>query len=433
MQASATDQQPCENVRTFVMTSEIVTEQILNVVKTYCQPDVVTGLMTDFRRSEALERTISTERRVGATRRQSRAISLGEQEKLDRLITLCHSRLPADDVCEVLLGIGDVFKVHGEINRAEEMYTLALHRGEESGKKGFVAEAYLRRGEVYSRRAQWKQSNADLGRSRAIFSELKHHDALGRVENVLGTNYAEQGKITKAAGFFARALTLFERTRQTQMAGVALMNLGIVCNILGDSDSALAHYKRAQACFEEVGDRNRLAELHHNTGMSYLSKHLLNDALREFNTSHSLSSSTQNAQLMAMAGLAKANVYYQLHDLPMAMKLVNRAIDLFPKSLDRLSLADAYKVKGMIHRDMKSLDAAASYLQTSLRINIELNNHLNIAESYFEIGLLEIKRKCTAEAIQAFQKAMAAFKKVGAQEDVKKTQDQITALEGKTR
>ena len=115
------------------------------------------------------------------------------------------------------------------------------------------------------------------------------------------------------------------------------------------------------------------------------------------------------------------------------MKLVNQAIDLFPKSLDRLSLADAYKVKGMIHRDMKSLDAAASYLQTSLRINIELNNHLNIAESYFEIGLLEIKRKCTAEAIQAFQKAMAAFKKVGAQEDVKKTQDQITALEGKTR
>lgn len=415
------------------MTSEMVTEQILGVVKTYCRPDVVTGLMSDLRRSEARERTVSMKRRAGSKRRQGHALSLGEQEKLDRLITLCHSRLPADDVCEVLLGIGDVFKVHGEINRAEEMYTLALHTGEASGKKGFVAEAYMRRGEVYSRRALWKESNADLGRSRAIFSELKYHNALGRVENVLGTNHAEQGKITQAAGFFARALTLFERTRQTQMAGMALMNLGITCNIVGDSDSALAHYKRAQSCFEEVGDLNRLAELHHNMGMSYLSKHLLDEANREFDTSHSLSSSTQNIQLMGLAGLAKANVCYQLHDLPMALRLVNQAIDLFTQSLDRLGLADAYRVKGMIHRDMKGLDTAASYLKTSLRINIELNNHLNIGESYFELGLLEVKRRSTAEALLAFQKARFSFKKVGAVHQVKKTQNQITALETKTR
>jgi tetratricopeptide (TPR) repeat protein len=415
------------------MTAELVTEQILNVVRSYCRPNVVTGLMKDFRRSEALEGTIATKTRNGARRRQNRAISLTDQEKLDRLITLCHTRLSVDDVCEVLLGIGDVFKVHGEINRAEELYTLALNKGEESGKKGYVAEAYMRRGEVYSRRAQWKQSNLDLGRSRAIFSELRHLDALGRVENVLGTNHAEQGKLTQAAGFFQRALALFERTRQTQMAGVALMNLGIISNIAGDHASGLVQYKRAQSCFEEVGDINRLAELHHNMGMSHLSKHLLNEAIREFNTSYALSLSTQNISLMGLAGLAKATVSYQLHDLPMALKLVNQAIDLFTKSHDRLSLADSYKVKGMIHRDMSSFDVAASYLQTSLRINVELNNHLNIAESHFEIGLLEVARKNTAEAIQAFQKAKAEFRKVGAQEDVKKTEDQIDSLEGKTR
>ena len=415
------------------MTTELVTDQILSVVRTYCRPNVVTGMMKDLRRSEDLEGAVSSGRRAGVAMRRSPAVSLGDQEKLDRLITLCHSRLPVEEMCEVLLGIGDIFKTHGETNRAEEMYTLALNKGQESGKKGYIAEAYMRRGEVYSRRAQWKQSNSDLGRSRTLFSELKHNDALARVENILGTNHAEQGKITKAAGFFGRALTLFERTRQTQMAGVALMNLGILCNIAGDYDSSLAHYTRAQSCFEEMGDLNRLAELHHNMGMSYLSKHLLNAAIREFNTSYSLSSTTQNLPLMGLAGLGKSNVFYQLHDLPMALKLVNQAIDLFTKSHDRLSLADSYKVKGMIHRDMKSFDAAASFLQTSLRINIELNNNLNIAESYSEIGLLEIKRKNPSEAIQAFMKAKFAFTKVGAREDVKKTQDRINALEGKTR
>jgi len=411
--------------------SEIVTEKILNVVKTYCSPKVVTGLMNDFRRSEAIERTVSMEQPSGPIRRRGHAVSLDNQEKLDRLITLCHSRLPVDDLCEVLLGIGDAFKAHGEINRAEEMYTLALRKGEAAGKQGYVAEAYMRRGEVYSRKAQWKQSNADLSHSRTIFSELKHHDALGRVENILGTNYAEQGKVTQAAGYFARALTLFERTRETQMAGVALMNLGIICNIVGDSDAALAHYKRAQSCFEEVGDLNRLAELHHNMGMSYISKHLLNEAIRELNKSHSFSSSTQNTSLMALAGLAKANIYYQLRDLPIALQLVNQSIDLFTKLPDRLSLADAYKLKGMIHRDMKSLDAAASYLQTSLRINIELNNNLNMAETYFEMGLLAIMRKNKAEAIRYFQDARAGFKRVGALDNLNKTRDQLNLLEGK--
>ncbi len=411
------------------MTSEMVSEQILNVVKTYCQPNVVTGLMTDFQKSEALERTIGTKKRAAPVRRQNSPVSLDNQEKLDRLITLCHSRLPIEDVCEVLLGIGDVFKAHGEMNRAEEMYTLALTKGEESGKKGYVAEAYMRRGEVYSRKADWRQSNADLSRSRSIFSALRHHDALGRVENILGTNYAEQGKITQAAGFFARALTLFEKTRQTQMAGVALMNLGIICNIVGDFDSALTHYRRAQSCLEEVGDLNRLAELHHNMGMSYMSKHLLTEAVREFDRSHSLSATTRNIPLMALAGLAKANVYYLLHDLPVALQLVNQSIEQFTQTHDRLSLADAYKVKGMIHRDMRSFDAAESYLQTSLRINVELNNQVNTGETYFELGLLAITRKSQAAALKAFQQAKATFKKVGALENVRKAQNQIAALE----
>jgi len=411
----------------------MITEEILKVVRTYLQPKVVTSLMNDYRRSEALEKAITGGKRTGSRRQQGQAITLSDQEKLDRLITLCHSRLPVEEVCEVLLGIGDVFKARGDINRAEELYSLALLRGEESGKNTYVAEAYMRRGEVYSRKAQWKLSNIDLRRSRSIFADLKHYEALGRVENVLGTNHAEQGRLTQATRSFERALALFERTRQTQMAGVALMNLGILWNIAGDHDASLAHYKRAQSCFEGVGDLNRLAELHHNMGMSYLSKGLLKEAIREFDRSHSVSSSAENITLMGLAGLAKATAYYRLHDLPMALKLVNQAIDLFSRSQDRLSLADAYKVKGMIHRDMKSLDAAASYLQTSVRINVELNNNLNKGESYFEMGLLEIKRNRTTEAHQLFLKARAAFKKVGAHDNLRMTEDQINSLARKAQ
>jgi tetratricopeptide (TPR) repeat protein len=415
------------------MTAEIVTNQILALVRNYCTPKVVTGLMKDLRQSDALERRMMGGKIPGAARGQRQGISLGDQDKLDRLITLCQERLATEEMCQVMLGIGDIFKVHGATDRAEEMYTMALAQGEKWGEKGDIADARLRRGEIYSRKAQWKQSAADLGCSREIYSELNRPEALARVENILGTNYAEQGKIKKAVEYFKRALGLFERTRQTQMAGVALMNLGITYNIIGNYDSAVVHYKRAQSYFEEVGDLNRLAELHHNVGMTYLSKRMSGEAIREFNASYALSSSLQDTSLMGLASLGKARAYYDLHDLPVALKLVSQAIEFFTKSGGRLSLADAYKVKGMIHRDMKSFDAAESYLQTSLRINTEINNQLNVAESYFEIGILETNRRKTAEAIEAFQKARAVFNKVGAREDVKKTQDRINALEGKVR
>ncbi len=412
------------------MKTETVTKQILGIVSAYCEPNVVTGLVKDLRRSDALEHRMLAGKSGGHIRRKDRDLVLEEQGKLDRLITLCQERLRMEDVCQVLLGIGDVFKVHGETHRAEELYSMVVAQDDPHRKNGVVAEAYLRRGEIYSRRAQWKQSASDLARSRAIVSELNDFEALGRVDNILGTNHAEQGKINKAIEFFERAFKQFEHTRQTQMAGVALMNLGITYNMIGEYDSAVTYYTRAKSYFENVGDVNRLSEVHHNTGMTHLSRRMFKDAIGEFNTSYMLSASLQNLSLMGLANLGKAHAYYHLRDFPMAVKLVSQAVDYATKSGDRLSLADAYKVKGMIHREMQSYDSAASYLRTSVRINTELHNQLNLAESYFEIGVLEVKRQNTDEALQAFQKARAAFKKLGAHKDVKKTMDQIVALGG---
>jgi len=47
-----------------------------------------------------------------------------------------------------------------------------------------------------------------------------------------------------------------------------------------------------------------------------------------------------------------------------------------------------YKIKDIIHRDTKDYELAENYLCTSLRINKELNNEMNKAETEFELGLL---------------------------------------------
>ena len=58
------------------MTAEIVTNQILALVRNYCTPKVVTGLMKDLRQSDALERRMMGGKIPGAAR--------GQRQRADR-------------------------------------------------------------------------------------------------------------------------------------------------------------------------------------------------------------------------------------------------------------------------------------------------------------------------------------------------------------
>ena len=404
---------------------ESLDKEILKLVKNYCTPGVVSDLVRDLKRTELVEQQMTHR---GKSRGKQRGRDLSSATSLDLLITRCQATLSNEESLHVVLGIGDLFKRHGDLARAEEMFSTAVGQGRRLAQKGAVAEAYMKRGEVHGRQGHWKESMSDLSLSKQLFQELQAHEAVGRVENILGTNYAEQGKLQQARQFFERALSVFERTDQTLMTGTVLMNLGIVSNMMGEHDVALAHYKRAQSHFEAVGDLHRLGELHHNTGMSYLSKGRLTDARREFDEGLELGAATGNVNLLGLARLGKATVYFRQSDAAMALKLVTQAIDALTVCNDRLSMADAYKLKGMIHRDMGTPDLAESYLQTSLRINLELNNRLNAAETYFELGLLAKVRGQTAEAVQILERAAGLFKRVGAGVDVRRIEEELATL-----
>jgi len=129
--------------------------------------------------------------------------------------------------------------------------------------------------------------------------------------------------------------------------------------------------------------------------------------------------------MQGLAALGKANVYFKQRDLKRALRLANRSMDQFVMVNDRLSIADAYKIKGMIYREMKRFDLAESYLMTSLRLNLKLENRLNAGETYFEIAILEKARGNKTEALEALANARAAFTKVGARTEALRTLELI--------
>jgi len=389
---------------------------ILSILKAHLDPKDLSGFLAELKDAEAYEKIVLREPQQQPVDGENGTSRVGE--RLDHLITFLKGRVSETETCDALLEIGSAFKRYGDLHRAEELFTCILSNGLTMKDERYVGEAHLGRGEVYCLLGRWKDSVTDLNRSRRIFTRMKEHSLLGKVENIIGTGYAEQGKLWEARRHFRLALEMFERVEEKQMTGMALMNLGIVQNIMGQYDVALAQYNRAKPYFEGTGNLVRLAELHHNIGMSYALKSSFTEAFREFDISICLSTRIGNMNLLGLAMLGKAQCLFQLRDFSMALKLIAQAMGCFNASHDRLSLADAYRVRGMIHRELGKFRYAEVCLRTSLRINQELDNRLNIAETTFEIGVLECKRGRTKEAMNDFCGALQCFKKVGALKEV---------------
>lgn len=402
--------------------------EIVAFVKSYCGSKLMAKFIADQKKLHSAERRVFGKNSQVAKPGIYEDVTVEAKTSIDRLMTLCKYQLAERRYVDVLLGVGDILKNHGELQRAKQAFDEIMVFGHRTHRTEFVAEALLARGEVYSREGRWHESNRDLSQSRSLFRKSKDFASLAKVENILGTSYAEQGFLRKANRYFSSALRSAERAAEKPLSATILMNLGIIRNITGQWDEALNHYRRALPLFEVSSDMTRVAEIYHNMGMSYLSKGDYPGAIREFDKSLEYSVKLRAPGLIAMSKLGKANVHFRMEDLSLSLVYCNQAMESSQQSDQRLCLADAYKLKGMILRVLRHYQLAESHFQSSIRINEQYGNLLNLGETHYELGILKKQLRRMTDASKAFQKALDYFRQVGAVADIERTNGEIMTL-----
>ncbi len=409
--------------------SETFVDDLLEIISKYCSKELVEKI----RRQLDLIRTSEETALKDAPDREIQGAA-GETEllrriDLDYVITACKQELAGPDFLELVLEVGNLCLSHGELSKAKELFSSVIATGGARGRTARLAgQALLKRAEIHQRQAEFELAFGDLKRARQLFGRMKDRASIGRVENVLGVCFAERGQPKQARAHWLKALTVFERSKQEVLAGTVLMNLGILANISGKSDEALAFYQRALPRFEHAGQIIRLAELHHNMGMSYLSKREYQAAIGQFDESLIYSSQLHHQPLIALSYLGKASAYSRIGDLPLSMALANKSLQLCYQLNDRLTIADIYKVKGVVQRSMKNWEVAELYLMTSLRINADFDNFLNLAETYYELGLLYREMSEPQKSREAFEQSLKGFKRVGATREAAGVKAELGAL-----
>jgi tetratricopeptide (TPR) repeat protein len=339
--------------------------------------------------------------------------------EIDQLITFAENKLTPEKFIGFLIYLGQLTITAGENDIAIEIHQKIINLcGDKTEMADITANALLATGEIYSRQAQWELSITYLDKSIKIFRD--ENDTKGNIhcQNILGTIHGDQGNLNKAKEHFENALNALQEVKDTPLIGKIEINLGIINNMQGNYNEALSFLRRALLNFEKVGDLKRIAEIKQNLGMVYTKKKAYSAAISEFNESIEFSIRSNYMQNLGIAFINKASVYLQLGDFDLAGAFASKAMEIADKINDKLSIAEVYKINGIISRNKNKLEAAENSLLTSYRLNKDLNNQLNLAEVACELGILFRQKGESGKGSKYLNEALGYFKKIDSKADI---------------
>jgi tetratricopeptide (TPR) repeat protein len=332
---------------------------------------------------------------------------------VDKMITHCENEMSEEKFFNLLLDLSQLMWHCGEITFSLEIAENLLGKLNSDNKYiSFEAEANLMISKIYWSQAIWDDCNYYVSKAMELFLSISSKPGIAKCENMLGTLYGEKGEFEKAQQYLENALKHLKEDSDSSARAIILTNLGIINTITGGFEKAVLNYKTAIEKFESLNDTRRLSRVYHNVGMLYTRMEKYDEALDEFNKCISHSLDNEYLSNCAIAYVGKAFIYTKLKNSALADAYTDKAMEIAYKINDALSIADIYKIKGMIQTEMDNFDLSEEFFENSLRLNKDLENKLNEAESSVELGKLLQKNQRETEAKPYLDSAVSFYKEI---------------------
>ncbi|MCA9981509.1 MAG: tetratricopeptide repeat protein, partial [Anaerolineales bacterium] len=161
---------------------------------------------------------------------------------------------------------------------------------------------------------------------------------LAEALRVQGVVFWRQGELDRAKTTLLRARQYFEQTQEHQTRGLALTAamLGKVYRLLGDYEAARNCYQEAYDVWEQLGNRNALADVANSLGVLYHSWGDFLEAERWLEETWSLARASQQLRMQVYALVGLGDLYADLGSLAAAERVWAQAF------ADRTAVDDQY-------------------------------------------------------------------------------------------
>src|SRR5256714_1615143 len=291
-------------------------------------------------------------------------------------------------------------------------YQAAIAAAEGAGEPALLAEGRARRGVPRHHRNEGAEarrlSHTSSPGAPPAGTRLLAAEAL----NTLGGIDLETDAVADARRHFLRALELGGHSRE--LCARAEQNLGILANIQGDFDEAVARYGRSLEAYCQSNDDHGRAIAYHNLGMASADRAQYDEAERYFRQSHEIAERAGDAYLGGLCRVNHAKVHVARARYEDARHDAEAALVVFDQLVVGSAKADAYRVLGMIYRETGRPALAESRLKSAIELAVGAASVLNEAEASRELALLYQTMGRNQEALSLLNAAHRLFGRLDA-------------------
>src|SRR5438128_1342634 len=272
------------------------------------------------------------------------------------------------------------------IPEAIAAYEAAIAGAERAGQQAVLAEALRRLAVVRHHRGESVQARELCRRSHAVARRAGNTVLAGEALNTLGGIDLETDAVAQARQHFLRALELGGQSRELRAR--VEQNLGVLANIQGDVDEALARYGRSLEAYRASNDEHGCAIAYHNLGMASADRQQFDEAERFFRQSYEIAERAGDAYLQGLCLGNHAKVHVARGRYEDARCNAEAALAVFERVGVGSAKADAYRVIGMVYRETGRTALAEARFHSAIELAVSAGAVLNEAEAPRELALL---------------------------------------------
>ena len=326
-----------------------------------------------------------------------------------------------------LIRAARAYERDGCIAEAMAGYRTAIAVAETAGPARALSEALRRLAVLHHHRNESPAARELCRKSYDVAAALGDDVLAAEALNVLAGIALEIGELDQARDTFRQALA--RGGSSAELRGRIERNLGIIANIQGDHEGALALYQRSLEACGDANDVQGRAIAYHNLGMVSGDMNRWDEADGYFRQSLELAESLGDVRLKGLCLLNHAEVHFARQHYDQARANAEAALAIFDQLGARPDKADAYRVIGTVYRETGKPTLAESRLRASIELAAGTSDVLSEAEAARELAILYQGMGRNQEALVLLNTAHRLFRRLDARVDLVNVGAKVEALE----
>src|SRR3989454_560884 len=313
------------------------------------------------------------------------------------------------------------------IPEAAALYEAAIAAAEPAGEHAALAEALRRFAVLRHRRGESAEARELCRRSHAVACHAGNAVLAGEALNTLGGIDLATDAVADARQNFLSALELGGQSRELRAR--VEQNLGILANIQGDFDEALARYGRSLEAYRASNDEHGCAIAYHNLGMASADRQQFDEAERYFRQSYEIAERASDLHLQGLCLVNHADVHLARGQCDDARFDAEAALAVFDQVGVESAKADAYRVLGMVYRETGRPALAEGRFRSAIELAVSAGSVLNEAEASRELALLYQTMGRNQDALALLNAAHRLFGRLDARANLVHVDGKMAELE----